>query len=199
MRTRCDVRRPDARRARQGTPKANRGRYVGLRTVVDRRFDARDRASFWKGETESSSSTFAPGCEAKALFAPLGRWSEAERPDRWFRRNTPGKTPGKPAEARPRERGNRGHLPSRSTGNRARWPQVRHGRPQKGQNRKGPVTPIRATVAPFPAWRGSRFRVDRTMNSTRPVGTGRIEWLLRDAYVVSSVPSRLFERDSRQN
>ena len=35
---------------------------------------------------------------------------------------------------------------------------------------KGPVTPIRATVAPFPAWRGSRFRVDR---ATRDVASER--------------------------
>ena len=32
---------------------------------------------------------------------------------------------------------------------------------------KGPVTPFRATVAPFPAWRGSRFRVDRATRGQR--------------------------------
>ena len=38
------------------------------------------------------------------------------------------------------------------------------------QNRKGPVTPFRATVAPSRAWRDSRFRVDRAIRRSLSPG-----------------------------
>lgn len=42
---------------------------------------------------------------------------------------------------------------------------------------KGPVTPFRATVAPFPAWRGSRFRVDRAIRAHVSLAYSASDWL----------------------
>ena len=51
--------------------------------------------------------------------------------------------------------------------------QGREAQSRQKQNRKGPVTPFRATVAPSRAWRGSRFRVDRaTLRSLPPAWLG---------------------------
>src|SRR5689334_21921006 len=49
------------------------------------------------------------------------------------------------------------------TDSRTNSRRVRRSQKRKDKIGEGPVTPFRATVAPFPAWRGSRFRVDRAM------------------------------------
>ncbi len=76
----------------------------------------------------------------------------------------------------------------------------RGARNPREQNRKGPVTPFRATVAPSRAWRGSRFRVDRaTLRSLPPVGwVRRPTSRLRRGRKAFSTGRRVFSVDQLQ-